>query len=180
MPTAPHRHNLLTLLRFAAPAAPAMLATVTSTLRHLVCYHSRHQVSRTMPVKMPHIVCLLKRHLCDLVCVQLSQLRSHSHMSVREHILCAQLLPAREVQVPPLREPTILLVQILVQELVLFLNHEPWFLLWSNSVKSKPDGLGHIDTADSDLMHHQYRLSVLQWNPGPARRNPTKNIAAAC
>ena len=25
-------------------------------------------------------------------------------------------------------------------------------------------------------MHHQYRLSVLQWNPGPARRKP----AAAC
>ena len=47
-------------------------------------------------------------------------------------------------------------------------------------VQSKPDGLGHIDTADSDLMHHQYRLSVLQWNPGPARRNPTNIIAAAC
>ena len=46
--------------------------------------------------------------------------------------------------------------------------------------QSKPDGLGHIDTADSDLMHHQYRLSVLQWNPGPARRNPTNIIAAAC
>ena len=45
--------------------------------------------------------------------------------------------------------------------------------------QSKPDGLGHIDTADSDLMHHQYRLSV-QWNPGPARRNPTNIIAAAC
>ena len=44
----------------------------------------------------------------------------------------------------------------------------------------KPDGLGHIDTADSDLMHHQYRLSVLQWNPGPARRNSTNIIAAAC
>ena len=44
----------------------------------------------------------------------------------------------------------------------------------------KPDGLGHIDTPDSDLMHHQYRLSVLQWNPGPARRNPTTIIAAAC
>ena len=29
-------------------------------------------------------------------------------------------------------------------------------------------------------MHHQYRLSVLQWNPGPARRNPTNVIAAAC
>ena len=38
--------------------------------------------------------------------------------------------------------------------------------------QSKPDGLGFIDTVDSDLIHHQYRLSVLQWNPGPARRNP--------
>ena len=35
--------------------------------------------------------------------------------------------------------------------------------------KAKPDGLGHIDTAESDLMHHQYRLSVLQWNPGHVR-----------
>ena len=46
--------------------------------------------------------------------------------------------------------------------------------------QSKPDGLGHLDTADSDLVHHQYRLSVLQWNPGPARRTPTNIIAAAC
>ena len=46
--------------------------------------------------------------------------------------------------------------------------------------QSKSDGLGYIDTADSDLMHHEYRLSVLQWNPGPARRNPTNIIAAAC
>ena len=46
--------------------------------------------------------------------------------------------------------------------------------------QSKPDGLGYIDTVDSDLMHHQYRLSVLLWNPGPARRNPTHIIAAAC
>ena len=46
--------------------------------------------------------------------------------------------------------------------------------------QSKPDGLGHIYTADSDLMHHQYRLSLLQWNPGPARRNHTNIIAAAC
>ena len=44
--------------------------------------------------------------------------------------------------------------------------------------QSKPDGLGDIDTADSDLMHHQYRLSVLQWNPGLARRNHTNFIAA--
>ena len=70
-----------------------------------------------MPVNILHMVYLLKRHRCDLVCVQLSQLRPHSHMSVPpmwEHILCAQLLPTREVQVPPLRERTILSVQILV------------------------------------------------------------------
>ena len=46
--------------------------------------------------------------------------------------------------------------------------------------QSKPDGLGYIDTADSDLMHHQYRLFVLQWNPGPASRNLTNIIATAC
>ena len=46
--------------------------------------------------------------------------------------------------------------------------------------QSKPDGHGYIDTADSDLMHHQYRLSVLQWNPGPARRSPTNIVSAAC
>ena len=44
--------------------------------------------------------------------------------------------------------------------------------------QAKPDGLGHIDTVDSDLMHHRHRLSLQQWNPGPARRNPTQIIAA--
>ena len=46
--------------------------------------------------------------------------------------------------------------------------------------QAKPDGLGHIGTVDSNLMHHQCRLSVLQWNPGPARRNLTSIIAATC
>ena len=46
--------------------------------------------------------------------------------------------------------------------------------------QSKPDGHGYIDTADCDLMHHQHRLSLLQWNPGPARRNPTNIVSAAC
>ena len=39
---------------------------------------------------------------------------------------------------------------------------------------------GYLHNADSDLMHHQCRLSTLQWNPGPARRNPTNIIAATC
>ena len=51
----------------------------------------------------------------------------------REHILYVhQQLPAREVQVPPWREPTIPLVQTLVREVVFFLSLGPWFFLWSN------------------------------------------------
>ena len=82
MLVAPHRLNLLTLLRFAAPVAPAMLATVTSTLRPHMSYYSHHRVSRSMPGNMPHKVYLLKRHLCDAGNVQLSQSRPCSHMSV--------------------------------------------------------------------------------------------------
>ena len=91
-----------------------------------------------------------------------------------------QLLPAKEVPVLLQREPTILSLQILAQGLVLFLNRVPSFFLWSSFGQSKPDGHGFIDTADSDLMHHQFRLSVQQWNPGPARRNPTNIVSAAC
>ena len=138
---APHRLNLLTLLRFAAKAAPAMPVTVSSTLLLHTSYQSHHRVSRSMPVNMPHMVYLLKRHRCDLVYVQLSHSRSHSHMSVPpmwDQILCAELLPTREVQVPPLREPTILSVHL--HGLVLFLNHEPLFFLWSNLVNPNLTG----------------------------------------
>ena len=36
--------------------------------------------------------------------------------------------------------------------------------------QSKPEGHTGLDTAASDLMHHQFRLSLLLWNPGPARK----------
>ena len=42
--------------------------------------------------------------------------------------------------------------------------------------ESKPARHGYLHHAESDLMHHQYRLSTQQWNPGPARRNPTQII----
>ena len=71
-------------------------------------------------------------------------------------------------------------MQILEQELVPFPKPRALVLPMVKFGQSKPDGLGYIDTVDSNLMHHQYRLSVLQWNPGPARRNPTTIIAAAC
>ena len=46
--------------------------------------------------------------------------------------------------------------------------------------QSKPERHRYIDTADSDLMHHQFRLPLLQWNPGQAYRNPTNIDSAAC
>ena len=49
-----------------------------------------------------------------------------------------------------------------------------------NFGQPKSDRLGPIATADSDIMHHQFRLSLLQWNPGPARRNPSNIVSAAC
>ena len=38
--------------------------------------------------------------------------------------------------------------------------------------QSKPEEHTGLVTGDSDLMHHQFRLSLLQWNPGPARKYP--------
>ena len=49
-----------------------------------------------------------------------------------------------------------------------------------NFGQPKSSGPGPIATADTDIMHHQFRLSLLQWNPGPARRNPTNIVSAAC
>ena len=49
-----------------------------------------------------------------------------------------------------------------------------------NFGQPKSSGPSPIATADSDIMHHQFRLSLLQWNPGPARRNPTNIVSAAC
>ena len=49
-----------------------------------------------------------------------------------------------------------------------------------NLGQPKSSGPSPIATAYSGLMHHQFRLSLLQWNPGPARRNPTNIVSAAC
>ena len=46
--------------------------------------------------------------------------------------------------------------------------------------QSKPGGYTGLDTADSDLMHHQFLLSLLHCNPSPVRRNPTNIASAAC
>ena len=86
---------------------------------------------------MPTCAYLLMRHLYDPGYVQLFQSRTHSSLlvpSMRDHIIHVQPLQAREVQVLLWREPTILLIQIFVQGLVLFLNRVPLFFLWSTLV----------------------------------------------
>ena len=46
--------------------------------------------------------------------------------------------------------------------------------------KSKPCYEGVMTDDVSDLLHAQYRLSLLQWNAGTARRQPTQLVAAMC
>ena len=135
-----------------------------------------------MPTLALHMAYLLKRHLCDPSYVQLSQSRPHSPLLVPptwKHIMLDQLLLVREVLVLLWREPTILLIQILVQGRFLFLDREPSFFL-VHFGQSKPERHTGLDTVDSDLMHHQFRLSLLQWNLGPARKHPTNIVSVAC
>ena len=67
-----------------------------------------------------------------------------------------------------------------MQGLALFPKPQALVLPLVKFGQSKPEGHGGTDTADSDFMHHQFRLSLLQWNPGPARRSPTNIVSAAC
>ena len=78
-----------------------------------------------------------------------------------EHVPLALLLPTKGVLVPPLREFTL----PSVPRLVLVQDHSqspcprsyPWYALGL----PKPPGHGYLHNADSDLMHHQYRLFSL-------------------
>ena len=65
------------------------------------------------------------------------------------------------------RAPTILSVQILVQGLVLFLNREPLFFLWSNLVNPNLTGSATL----TQLTSHASSIP---------RRHPTNIIAGAC
>ena len=49
-----------------------------------------------------------------------------------------------------------------------------------NFGQPQSNGPGPLATADSDIMHHQFRVSLLQWNPGPSRKQPTNIVSAAC
>ena len=48
----------------------------------------------------------------------------------------------------------------------------------SRLAEPKSSWQGSLVDSVSDLVHHQYRLSVLQWNPGPGRKNPPQILPA--
>ena len=130
---------------------------------HVPCC-SHRQDSNSMPrlqISLLALICTLHMaHLLSAISVT-----PHSLLFVPpkwEHILCSQLLPARIVPVPPLREPTILLVRILVQEQVLFLNHGPWSFPWSNLGNPNLTGLVTLTqpTAISCIINSVFPSSV--------------------
>ena len=80
-----------------------------------------------------------------------------------EHTLYAQPPAPRGVQVPLSREPTTLLAPLFVQTQGLFPKPKAVILPVVNFGHPQSNGPGPIATADSDLLHHQFRLSPLQW-----------------
>ena len=122
-------------------------------------------------------------HLHEFGNVQTFQFRLHSPLLVPpmwDHTIHVQPLLAREVPVLLLwRDRTILLLPDSRAGSVPFPKPRALVLPLVHFGQSKPDGHTGLDTADSDLMHHQFRLSLLQWNPGPARKQPTNIVSAA-
>ena len=61
----------------------------------------------------------------------------------------------------------------------------PWYVLefpnhLGNAPSAGPMDQHHLPPHAGDLMHCQYRLSVVQWNPRAARKNDTQIISTAC
>ena len=126
---------------------------------------------------------LFQMHLHELDYVQLFQLCHHSPLLVPpmwDHIIYVQPLQAREVPGTALVGTHNLANTDACAGSVPFPKPHALVFPMIHFGQSKPEGLGHIDTVDSDLMHHQFRLSLLQWNPGPARTNPANFVSAAC
>ena len=176
MQAAPHTQNPLILLSFAVLAAPA---TVMLALRLHACHHELEKYALLCASHgIPFKAALVRPRLCTSISV--TPLQPHvSTTQVGTHPVRSAATYKRSASTAlagthnpvgagpragggPFPKPRALVLPVV------------------KFGQAKPDGLGRIDTADSDLMHHQYRLSVLQWNPGPARRNPTNIIAAAC
>ena len=56
----------------------------------------------------------------------------------------------------------------------------PRSILLATFENPKPDSHGPLSDSQSDLLHAQYRLSLLQWSAGTDRRQPTQLVTAMC
>ena len=156
--------------------------TLFVSLRHQCWIHTcylRHRLdlnSQSLSLSLP-LIRTCSPSLAALPAILSSRL-SVPHMW--EHTLYAQPPAPRGVPVPLSREPTTSIGSNLRTDAGLFPKPKAVILPMVNFGQPKSNGLGPIATADGDLMHHQFRLSLLQWNPGPARRNPSNTVSAAC
>ena len=169
----------------------ALLSHARSSTEH----HRCHQDSRfILPSALP-MVSLSKQRPCDLVrnlSLPLPRQVRHSHPVQRllcshrlvppewGHIQLILHLPTKGVLVSPQKGTHSAIGADPRAGRGPFPKPRPVVLPMVNFGQTKPAGLGHIHNADSDLVHLQFRLSVLQWNPGPTRRKPTNIIAATC
>ena len=182
-----HCLHFLTLLRLAVSAVPVLTETITRTPRLHVYYFSHHRVSNSPPPGLdkdahlcashgiPGKAAPLRPRLCSAISVTPPQppvctIHVGTH-PVRSATTCKRSASIAlagthntvdtdpRAGTGPFPKPRALVLPMV------------------NFGQSRH---GYIDTADSDLMHHQFRLSLLQWNPGPARRNPTNIVSAAC
>ena len=163
--------------------------TSSESWHHVPCCNHRRD-SNSLPrlqVLLQVLTCmaqLLQMHLHELGYVQLFHMHAYTSPllvpPMWDHIIYVLPLQAREVPVLPWWERTILLIQMLMQGLFHLPKPRALVLPLVHFGQSKPDGHTGLDTADSDLMHHQFRLSLLQWNPGPARKYPSRIVSAAC
>ena len=159
MLAAPHLHNPLTLLRFAVPAAPATLATVTTRphvspqpppgfekYAHLCASHG-------VPVKAAP----LRPRLCTSIPVTLPQPHvSTTQVGTHPVRSAATLKRSSSTALAGTHNPVGVAPRAGTGP---FPKPRALVLPMVKFGKSKSDRLGHIDTVDSDLMHHQFRFS---------------------
>ena len=182
----PHNYrSRSSLLDVSTRTIPCTTKTSFVSPRHQYKVHvpccSRRQDSNSQPrlLILPlTLTCLL--HMVRLLSA--FPVMPCSRLSVPpmwEHNLYAQLLAPKEVLVPPLREPTILLVLILVQEQVPSLNHG-WFFPWSNLGNPSLTGLVTLTQSTAISCIINYAFPFFSGIQARRARNPTNIVSAAC
>ena len=179
----PHLLNLLTLLRLAVSAVPVLAETITCALWPHVSCCSHHRVSNSMlrlQVSLLMPTCAL--HMAHLFKGTSTTPATFSYLShapqppactihVGTHNARSATTGKRSASTalagthnpvdtdPRAGTGPFPKLRALVLPLVHF-------------GQSKPDEYGNIDTADSDLMHHQYRLLCPSVEPRPGAQEP--------